>query len=62
MIDFIGYNSLKDHILGDPIKNQAWIISLLSMDSKALSQNQLNLIYLEIYNMISDTDGLSRWH
>ena len=54
IIDFIGFNSLKDHILGEPIKNQAGIISLLSMDNKSLTQNQLNLIYLELYHMISD--------
>ena len=54
ILEYIGYISLKDNILGDPNKTQSGIISLLGIDNKALNQNQLNLIYLVLYNMISD--------
>ena len=54
ILDFIGFNLFKDNILVNPTKNQSGIISFLTMDNKALNQNQLNLIYLILYNMISD--------
>ena len=54
IVEYIGYNLLKDNILVDPNKNQSGIISFLSMDNKSLSQNQLILIYSVLYNMLSD--------
>ena len=54
IVDYIGYTLLKDNILVDPNKVQTGIISFLSMDNKTLNQNQLNLIYLILYNMLSD--------
>ena len=54
IVEYIGYNLLKDNILIDPNKSQTGIISFLSMDNKSLNQNQLNLIYLVLYNMLSD--------
>ena len=54
ILDFIGFNLFKDNILVNPIKNQSGIISFFGMDNKALNQNQLNLIYLVLYNMLSE--------
>ena len=54
IIEYIGYNLLKDNILVDPNKCQSGIISFLSMDNKSLNQNQLILIYSVLYNMLSD--------
>ena len=54
IIEYIGYNLLKDNILVDPNKGQSGIISFLSMDNKSLNQNQLILIYSVLYNMLSD--------
>jgi hypothetical protein len=56
IIDFIGFNFLKDNIIFDANKTQTGIISFLSMDDKALNKNQLNLIYLVLYNMIKDLE------
>ena len=54
IIEYIGYNLLKDNILVDSNKGQSGIISFLSMDNKSLNQNQLILIYSVLYNMLSD--------
>ena len=54
ILEFIGFNLFKDNILVNPIKNQSGIISFFGMDNKTLNQNQLNLIYLVLYNMISE--------
>ena len=54
IIEYIGYNLLKDNIVFDENKTQSGIISFLSMDDKTLNKNQLNLIYIVLYNMISD--------
>ena len=54
IIEYIGYNLLKDNILVDTNKGQSGIISFLSMDNKSLNQNQLILIYSVLYNMLSD--------
>ena len=54
ILDFIGFNLFKDNILVNPKKTQNGIISFLSMDNKSLNQNQLNLIYLVLYNMLSE--------
>ena len=57
IIDFIGFNYLKDNIIFDANKAQTGIISFLSMDDKALNKNQLNLIYLVLHNMLSDLEA-----
>ena len=54
ILEFIGFNLFKDNILVNPIRNQSGIISFFGMDNKTLNQNQLNLIYLVLYNMISE--------
>ena len=54
ILEFIGFNLFKDNILVNPIKNQSGIISFFGTDNKTLNQNQLNLIYLVLYNMISE--------
>ena len=54
IIEYIGFNLLKDNILVDSNKGQSGIISFLSMDNKSLNQNQLILIYSVLYNMLSD--------
>ena len=52
IIDFIGFNILKDYSQYDHSKNQIGIISLLSMDDKILYQNQLNLVYETICHFL----------
>ena len=54
IIENIGYNVLKDNFVIDTEKEQDGIISLLSMDNMTLIQNELNLIYLTIYNILQD--------
>ena len=54
IIESIGFNLLKDNIVFDENKIQSGIISFLSMDDKSLNKNQLNLIYIVLYNMIAD--------
>ena len=54
IIESIGFNLLKDNIVFDENKTQSGIISFLSMDDKSLNKNQLNLIYIVLYNMIAD--------
>ena len=54
IIENIGYNALKDNFIIDDDKTQSGIISLLGMDNKSLNQNELNLIYLIIYNILND--------
>ena len=51
IIDFIGFNILKDNQF-DNNKNQIGIFSLLSTDDKALNQNELILIYEIIYHIL----------
>ena len=53
MIDFIGYNKLKDNQF-DNNQNQIGIFSLLSMNDKELNKNQLILIYNVIYHILSN--------
>ena len=53
MIDFIGYNKLKDTQF-DNNQNQIGIFSLISMDDKELNKNQLILIYKVIYHILSN--------
>ena len=57
IVDYIGYNFIKKNICVNPNKNQVGIISLLGMDEKVLNQNQLILIYLVLYNMLSDLNS-----
>ena len=54
MIDFIGYNKLKDTQF-DNNQNQIGIFSLISMDDKELNKNQLILIYEVIYHILTNT-------
>ena len=54
IIESIGFNLLKDNIVFDENKVQSGIISFLSMDDKSLNKNQLNLMYIVLYNMIAD--------
>ena len=54
IIESIGFNLLKDIIVFDENKIQSGIISFLSMDDNSLNKNQLNLIYIVLYNMIAD--------
>lgn len=51
MIDYIGFNILKDSTKFDSIEHQKGIFSLLSMDDKYLNQNQFILIYETIYHI-----------
>ena len=51
IIEFIGYNKLKDTQY-DNEKNQIGIISLLSVDDHALNQNQFILVYEIIYHIL----------
>jgi len=53
MIDFVGYNKLKDTQF-DTKKNQIGILSLISMNDKELNKNQLILIYNVIYHILSN--------
>ena len=52
MIDYIGFNVLRDNIHFDNNKNQIGIFSILSMEDKSLNKNQFILIYETIYHIL----------
>ena len=53
MIDYIGFNILKDNTQFDTNKNQIGILSLLAMDDKSLNRNEIILIYETLYHIIN---------
>jgi len=57
IIENIGFNVLKDNFEINPDKTQDGIITLFGMDNKSLNQNELNLIYLIIHNIIQDLNS-----
>jgi hypothetical protein len=52
MIDYIGFNILRDTIQFDNKKHQKGILSILSTDDKYLNQNEFILIYETIYHFL----------